>query len=229
MTVTPAELLALGFFLGMRHATDADHVVAVTTIVCRERAARSAMAIGALWGVGHTVTILIVGGAIILFGAVIPPRLGLTLEMAVAVMLILLGMLNLLGPGRASDAVPHIQSHSMGADTHRRHHLRPLVIGVVHGLAGSAAVALLVLATIHRPLWAIVYLGIFGAGTVLGMMLLTTAMMMPLAAASRRFGVIERVTARVTGALSLAFGLFLFYRLGIVDGLFTHAPRWTPH
>lgn len=95
-------------------------------------------------------------------------------------------------------------------------------------MAGSAAVALLVLATIHRPLWGIVYLGIFGAGTVLGMMVLTTAMVMPLAAASRKFAAVERVMARLTGALSLAFGLFLVYRIGVVDGLFMGTPNWTP-
>jgi high-affinity nickel-transport protein len=89
------SILLLGFFLGMRHATDADHVVAVATIVSRERTLRAAAPIGVLWGLGHTLTILLVGGTIILFGIVIPPRVGLTMEFSVAVMLILLGALNL--------------------------------------------------------------------------------------------------------------------------------------
>src|SRR5215471_11529657 len=91
------SIIALGFFLGMRHATDADHVVAVTTIVSRERSVRGAALIGILWGLGHTLTIFLVGSFIILFGVVIPPRLGLTMELSVGLMLILLGILNLSG------------------------------------------------------------------------------------------------------------------------------------
>ena len=93
-------ILGIGFFLGMRHATDPDHVVAVSTIVSREKSIPRAGMIGILWGVGHTITILVVGAAIILFGFVIPPRLGLALEFSVALMLILLGVLNLTGAMR---------------------------------------------------------------------------------------------------------------------------------
>ena len=218
MTMSPAALLALSILLGMRHATDTDHVIAVTTIVSRQRGLRRAAAVGALWGLGHTLTILVVGGAIVLFGLVIPQRLGLWLEMGVAGMLIVLGALNLRG-GAAPDQTHVHASKSQDVGW------RPLAIGVVHGLAGSAAVALLVLSTFHEPVWAILYLAIFGLGTVLGMMLVTSAMTMPLAAASRRFKSLERVTAKLTGALSLAFGLALAYRLGVVDGLFTAAPR----
>ncbi len=223
MTVSPAALLAIGFLLGMRHATDADHVVAVTTIVCRQRGLRGAMAVGALWGLGHTVTMLAVGGAIILYDVVIPPRLGLCLEMAVAGMLILLGVVNLRPMGRR-DRGPADEQMARTRTTR----WRPLAIGLVHGLAGSAAVALLVLATIRQAMWAIIYLALFGVGTVLGMIFLTTMMTMPLAAAARRFGALEPVAAKLTGALSLAFGLVLAYRLGVVDGLFTGAPHWTP-
>src|SRR5882672_8369859 len=91
------SIIALGFFLGMRHATDPDHVIAVSTIVSRQRSIRHAALIGALWGLGHTITILVVGSAIILFGLVIPPRLGLTMELSVGLMLILLGILSLSG------------------------------------------------------------------------------------------------------------------------------------
>src|ERR1700688_2081426 len=95
--VTLLSIIALGFFLGMRHATDPDHVIAVTTIVSRQRSIRNAALMGVLWGLGHTITILAVGSAIILFGIVIPPRLGLTMELSVGLMLILLGVLNLSG------------------------------------------------------------------------------------------------------------------------------------
>src|SRR6266436_4637777 len=95
--ITLLSIVALGFFLGMRHATDADHVIAVTTIVSRQRNIRHAAMVGALWGVGHTITIFVVGSAIILFGIVIPTRVGLTMELSVGLMLILLGILNLSG------------------------------------------------------------------------------------------------------------------------------------
>ena len=93
------SLLVLGFLLGTRHATDADHIVAIATIVSRQRSLRGSAMIGALWGIGHTLTILVVGGAIILFGIVIPPRLGLAMEFGVGIMLILLGVLTLTGMG----------------------------------------------------------------------------------------------------------------------------------
>src|SRR5450432_3037335 len=91
------SIVAIGFWLGMQHATNADHVIAVTTIVSRQRSIRHAALIGALWGVGHTITIFLVGAAIILLGLKIPQRLGLTMELSVGLMLILLGILNLTG------------------------------------------------------------------------------------------------------------------------------------
>jgi high-affinity nickel permease len=90
-------ILAVGFFLGMRHATDPDHVIAVTTIVSNQRNSMRAALIGAFWGVGHTVTIFVVGAAIILFNLVIPVRVGLSMEFSVAVMLIILGLMNVAG------------------------------------------------------------------------------------------------------------------------------------
>jgi high-affinity nickel-transport protein len=225
-------ILGLGFFLGLRHATDPDHVVAITTIVSRERSTRAALAIGALWGLGHSVTILVVGGAIVLFGLVIPPRLGLSMEMAVAVLLIVLGAMNLTGVleniltrGKSNE-----QRHD-GDHDHPRvalapsrrltrlQSVRPLVIGLVHGLSGSAAVALLVLTTMPDGRWAMVYLAVFGVGTVFGMMLLTTLMAAPIARAASWSPAAGRGLIRLTGVLSLSFGLFLAYRVGIQDGL----------
>src|SRR6266853_123284 len=154
----------LGFFLGMRHATDPDHVVAVTTIVSHEGRLDRAGAIGMLWGLGHTVTILLVGGAILLFDVVIPPRIGLTMEFSVAVMLVLLGVLSLVprldGHRHSGDSTPETKGERWFVSRHQS--LRPLAIGVVHGLAGSAAVALLVLATISNAMWGVVYLAVFG-------------------------------------------------------------------
>lgn len=234
--MTWLAILALGFFLGMRHATDSDHVVAVTTIVSRERTPRAALWIGALWGLGHSATILLVGGAIVLFGWVIPARVGLSMEMSVAVMLVVLGLMNLSSALTSIQQTAHAHGHggpsqepSPPRHVHVRGPLRPLAIGVVHGMAGSAAVALLVLATITSPSMALVYLAIFGAGTVAGMMLLTLAMALPITALSKRFGNLELTMARVTGLVSIAFGLLLAYQIGFGDGLFTANPTWDPH
>lgn len=223
--MTLLAILSVGFFLGMRHATDADHVVAVTTIVARERNIKAALWIGALWGIGHTATIMLVGGAIVVLGVVIPPRLGLSMEMSVAVMLIGLGAMNLSGAMKRIDEA----AHNRPITIMRGGLARPLLVGVVHGLAGSAAVALLVLATIRDAVTAIVYLGTFGLGTVVGMMLLTSAMAAPIAVASKRFQSAEPQIARVSGLVSVVFGLFLVYQIGIVDGLLSASPTWSPH
>ena len=264
MTALVAILL-LGFFLGMRHATDPDHVVAVTTIVSRERTMLHATTIGALWGLGHTLTILVVGAAIILFKLTIPPRIGLSMELCVGLMLILLGILNLTGILRRAIEWITIRRLGSGAHSHfllgRRmvhthdengepvlldslsilgwtpqlwkqlglfHVLRPLVVGIVHGLAGSAAVALLVLTTISRPSWAIGYLLIFGMGTVAGMMLITAAIALPFAYSLRHFTRLNHGLALASGFVSVAFGMFLCYQTGFVDGLFTSHPNWIP-
>jgi len=224
------SMALLGFFLGMRHATDPDHVVAVTTIVSRERRVDRAGGIGMLWGLGHTVTILLVGGAILLFDVVIPPRIGLTMEFSVAVMLVLLGMLSLV---HRRDGHRHIRDSTQETKRERwfvsRHQsLRPLAIGVVHGLAGSAAVALLVLATISSPMWGVVYLAVFGIGTIAGMMLITTAISIPFAYTSRRLAGFNRSLGFASGLSSLVFGMFLIYQIAFVDGLFTAYAHWTP-
>jgi ABC-type nickel/cobalt efflux system permease component RcnA len=241
----------LGLILGMRHSTDADHVVAISTIVSKQRSIRNAAFIGSVWGLGHTITIFIVGSLIILFGVEIPPRLGLSMEFSVAVMLILLGILNLTGvmqkmtsyftpaiAGSAGSTTPAQQDKSknrlerwLDKSVGRfglYQCLRPLVIGLVHGLAGSAAVALLVLSTIHNPVWATVYLLIFGAGTMIGMMCMTAAIAVPLTFAGDRFAKLGQYLGAVSGVVSLCFGSFLVYQLGFLGGLFTSHPQWTP-
>ncbi len=234
-------IAGVGLLLGMRHSTDPDHVVAVSTIVSKQRSIRQAGLIGTIWGLGHTFTIFAVGSMIILFGVVIPPRLGLSMEFSVALMLILLGVLNLTGVmqrmtayltrNRSSAAVV-TQAETLLDRTVGRFGIyecvRPLVIGIVHGLAGSAAVALLVLSTIHSPLWATVYLLIFGAGTMVGMMCMTAMMAVPLAYAGSRFSSLSRVFSVASGVVSVCFGCFLVYQLGFLGGLFTSHPQWTP-
>jgi high-affinity nickel-transport protein len=263
---TLTTVLALGFFLGMRHATDADHVIAVATIVARERNARSAALIGAAWGLGHTLTILAVGGGIILLGWVIPPRVGMSMEMAVGFMLCVLGLVNLRGitgwiresldemrNGPARHVHSHAHQHGDYVHTHVHAHepeshphdptrtpvswldrhfgrvgvyqlVRPLVVGVVHGLAGSAAIALLVLATIQSSRSALFYLFVFGVGTIAGMMLITAAIGVPFARTGKRFARVHRTLRFASGAISLGFGVFFAYQAGVTGGLFAHRP-----
>lgn len=229
--MTPLPLVALGFVLGVRHATDTDHVVAVTALVSRERSFRSALALGGFWGLGHMLTLLAIGGAIVACGLVIPRHVGLWLEMTVAVMLVLLGAANLGARAAVRTQPPHgaVPTSRKGAPRGAlgvwlRRGSRSLVVGAVHGLAGSAAVALLVLTAERRVLPALGYLALFGAGTILGMLLVTATFVVPLRVATTRFASLERAIARATGVLSVAVGLFLAYRIGFVDGLlFGHA------
>lgn len=209
-------VVLLGFLLGMRHATDPDHVVAVTTIVSQQKSLARAARTGVLWGIGHTATIILVGGAIIVLKvqlSAIPARVGLSLEFAVAVMLIVLGLLTLAGgEKRVADSTA-----------------RPLTVGFIHGLAGSAAVATLPqVALIPNPLWALAYLGVFGVGTIAGMLLITVSIAAPSLLATQRFAGLNRSLRIVSGVASIAFGLFLAHRIGFVNGLFTAAPAWTP-
>jgi ABC-type nickel/cobalt efflux system permease component RcnA len=241
----------LGLILGMRHSTDADHVVAISTIVSKQRSIRSAALIGSVWGLGHTITIFVVGSLIILFGVTIPPRLGLSMEFSVAIMLILLGILNLTGVmqrittyftptsarvSNAREGAPLLVMPSKGrgrigtslATIGLYQCIRPLAIGLVHGLAGSAAVALLVLSTIHNPYWATAYLIVFGIGTMIGMMCMTAAIAVPLTYAGDRFSKLSHYFGVASGMVSLCFGSFLVYQLGFLGGLFTSHPQWTP-
>jgi high-affinity nickel-transport protein len=276
--VNSLPVVVVGFLLGMMHATDADHVVAITTIVSRERTVRSAASIGVLWGIGHTLTVLLVGGAIILFSLVIPPRLGLAMEFGVSLMLIALGVFTLAGVSRWArarllpgpdgsfashvhgDAEPaHLHVHVHGDYVHSHVHghgnsdhghseaatpqawldrrlsglsaykaIRPLAIGVVHGLAGSAAIALLILAQIRQPLLAVAYLLVFGVGTIAGMMLITSAIAVPFAYSLKRVPFLHVWLRLAAGIVSLALGLYLAYHIGVVDGLFMGEAKWQP-
>jgi ABC-type nickel/cobalt efflux system permease component RcnA len=260
------SILAVGFFLGMRHATDPDHVIAVTTIVSNQRNSMRAALIGAFWGIGHTLTIFVVGAGIILFNLVIPVRVGLSMELSVAVMLIILGLWNVAGFLRSApvalvpdheEKIVHSHPHSHGDLVHNHPHahqheshphsdvpldwmdrvfgkvslyqyFRPLVVGIVHGLAGSAAVALLVLTTIRNVHWAVAYLLIFGVGTIAGMMLITMSIASAFTMMGKGRQKFSRRLALASGLLSVAFGLFVAYQICFVNGLFTNHARWTP-
>jgi high-affinity nickel-transport protein len=251
----------VGFWLGMRHATDPDHVVAVSTIVARNKKWGASWLLGAVWGLGHTVTIFLVGAAIILFKVAIPPRVGLSMELAVGGVLIALGAFNMAG---FSLGAVGVKTHSHGHDHHDpEHHHLPLAgthshehahlrdvklgwlkrhvhdaglfqllrsgaVGLVHGLAGSAAVALLVLAAIPEPRAALAYLLVFGAGTLAGMLIMSSLMELSMLSLSRWWPRADRAMSFATGLLSAGFGLWVVYKIGWSDGLFAANPSWTP-
>ena len=187
--------LALGFVLGMRHALDPDHLAAMATIVSRERSLPRAAIQGGIWGVGHTASLLLVGLAVVLIGAPLPVSWSRWFELAVAAMLILLGILTLIRRRHETPALPGAR--------------RPFLVGLVHGLAGSGALTIFVLASIRSPALALATIAIFGAGSVGGMMLMSALFALPFAwTGAPRLGSTTRTLA---GVASIAVGLYCGY------------------
>ncbi len=195
---TPVAI-AVGVTLGLRHATDADHVVALSTMVQRQSGLRGALILGAAWGVGHTLVLLAAGVPIVVLGIEMPPAFDRVADAAVAAMLIVLGLHHLLRGNRARSR------RSSSAP------VRPFLVGMVHGLAGSAGIALLALTTIGARTTAMLYLMLFGLGSVVGMMALTSLLALPLRYAGRR-GRFEPWLVRAASVVSLGFGLALAVR-----------------
>ena len=206
MTLLPA--LAFGFVLGVRHATDADHLAAVGTIASARSAGpawRSAL-VGAWWGAGHSLSVLLVGGALVLMRTPMPPRVALALEFGVAIMLVGLGVATLAR-----------RTHETGASA-----LRPFLIGTMHGLAGSAVLALLLIGTTDSATTAAAYLLCFCLGTVAGMSLVSALMTIP-ARIRPGFTFGHRVRV-VAGVASVIVGLTIAHRVGVREGLFAATP-----
>jgi ABC-type nickel/cobalt efflux system permease component RcnA len=228
--------LALGFLLGLRHALDADHLVAVSTIVGREKSLWRSSVVGAIWGAGHTVSLLVAAVAVILLKLTISPRVALALELGVGVMLIVLGA-DLLRRVIRGEVVVHSHPHGHAGDEHAHWHVhsesqelapgshhpvgkRPFFVGLVHGLAGSAALMLFVLTTIPGPWMGVLYVVVFGAGTIGGMLVMSTLIGLPFALASRAMPRFVGAVQFAAGLGSLSFGLFYAWRIGSGAGLF---------
>ena len=229
--------LALGFVLGLRHALDADHLAAVSTFVTEERSLLRSSLIGVSWGLGHTAALLVFGLGVAAFRFALTPRFSQFLEFLVGCMLVLLGgnVLYKLAKGRAlhvhthaHDGGPHTHLHMHAAEAghdhphqHRTLRLngRPFVVGVVHGLAGTAALMMLVVSAIPSLWLAAGYILIFGVGSIGGMTVMSLLMTVPLTLAARRLGLIERLIRLAAGLFSLVFGLYLVWEVGLIQSL----------
>jgi MFS family permease len=214
------SIFLFGFVMGVRHAFEADHLAAVASLATGRRGLRSGLVQGAAWGLGHTLTLLLVGGACLVLGQAVPARWATGLEALVGVMLLALGA-DVLRRSRRQRVHVHVHGHDDGTrhwhahrhepaaahDPTRHEHahprhltLRALAVGLVHGLAGSAALFLLTLQVVPSPGLGLAYIALFGAGSILGMALLGAVIMVPLRAASP-------LLTRLQGGLEAAVGL----------------------
>ena len=232
-------ILTFGFIVGLQHATEADHVVAVTTLLSRNNKLAKASLLGAFWGLGHTLTLSLVGLAILLLAVNIPKKLGLSLEFGVGVMLLILGIAALrsvksnksldnffrmftgrhIHPHYHGDKIhvhPHSHEHATDDGGHSHSH-KSIIIGMMHGLAGSSALMLVVLSTVDSITTGLTYIAIFGIGSIVGMILISTIIGIPFVYIAKRRGKIHqhiRVTAAFT---SIGFGVYIIYKIGILE------------
>jgi cytochrome c biogenesis protein CcdA len=222
-----ATVAGVGFVLGLRHALDPDHVVAVTTLASQKIGLRRTSLVGAFWGLGHALSLGLAGGVILALRLTVPPTASHALEALVAVMLVVLGTLALRRALRwklhahphQHDGTTHVHFHAHRREetqVHRHPHplqggLRPFLVGLVHGLAGSAGLALLALTAAPTLGAGLVYLAIFGLGSIAGMLLLSALMSVPLSYVEARYTALHRAVQVAAGAVSVAFGLYLLW------------------
>jgi len=234
------SILGLGLVFGLKHATEADHIIAVSTIVSEHRKLLRAALVGALWGLGHTVSLVIVGVIVLALKVAIPENFAGWLEFAVAIMIIVLGLMALRRALRSRHSSFHIHRHDHGLLEHSHLHfhegevnpdsgshshgvlrlgLKPVIVGAVHGLAGSAALTLLVLTQIASPLLGFFYLVTFGIGSILGMLFMSGLIGLPFVLSSRGMGRFQYQLQLLAGILSIVFGIWYGYETGIVSGI----------
>jgi sulfite exporter TauE/SafE len=235
--LSAAPVLVFGFVLGLKHAVEADHLAAVSAIVSERKSLWSSSLVGGLWGVGHTLALLVAGVAVILFHFRVGERTERALEFTVGLMLVALGAnalrklarggrlhLHVHRHGGRAHIHPHVHDGAPEPEPHTHHGLRlgprPLLVGMLHGLAGSAALTLLVLSTISSPAVGLLYLVVFGVGSAGGMMLMSALFGLPVYLTAARFTRAHLAVRGLAGLFSLCLGLFTVYEVGFVNGLF---------
>ena len=235
-TSIPA-ILGLGFFLGLKHATEADHLAAVTTIVSGRKSIWNSALVGGLWGLGHTISLFVAGIFVLLLNFQISERTERALEFCVGLMLTILGLnvfRKLIKGGKL-----HFHTHEHGGREHVHPHIhesepdeahthhglslspRALFIGMVHGMAGSAALMLLVIPTIDSRSLGLLYIVIFGVGSIGGMMLMSLLVSLPFRLTEFKFERINRLMQIAAGVISVSLGLWIVYEKGFSEGLFS--------
>lgn len=216
--ILPVLPLLLGLFLGVKHALETDHLVAVSTIVAEQGSILRSALVGVFWGLGHTSSLFVAALLVIGLRVHIPARAALSLEFLVALMLVGLGAQAVRG-WLHQRAVPGQHSHGKGVPFYRVGQ-RPYLVGLVHGMAGSATLMLLVLSTIPSPWQGLFYVLLFGLGSVVGMLLITVLLSFPLHLSARRLGGLFGHIRLAAGLVSIVFGLFLSWQIGFAEGLF---------
>jgi sulfite exporter TauE/SafE len=206
MEVSLLSILALGFVIGIKHAIEPDHVIAVSTIASQSKKFLRSSLAGVFWGIGHTATLFVVGTVLILMKGEIPEKWAMSLEFLVGIMLVYLGITSIL-------AHEHKHQHKDIS------YARSMLIGLVHGLAGSAYMVLLTMSTVKSIWEGAIYILIFGAGTVVGMLIFTTIIGVPFVLSAKKLSINKTLT-QSTGAISTVFGIYYMYNLGITEGLF---------
>jgi ABC-type nickel/cobalt efflux system permease component RcnA len=229
-------VLGIGFLLGIRHAFDADHIVAVSTIASRTGNLFKAAMSGLYWGIGHTLTLFVIGMVFISLKIAIPEKVALSMEMLVGIMLVVLGWTTFTTfmkkkvhahvhqhEGEKEEHI-HFHSHAVNEEHQHEHVSNPerksFFVGMVHGLAGSGALILLLMASMQSVAEAAIYITFFGAGTILGMILFAIVIGLPFVILAKHTVHLEKRLGMVTGVLSVLFGLFFIYEIAFLEGLF---------
>jgi nickel/cobalt transporter (NicO) family protein len=237
--ISTASVLLFGLVFGLKHAVEADHLAAVSTIVSERKSVFSSSLVGGLWGIGHTVSLFVAGVSVLLLNLKIGERTALGLEFCVAVMLVALGanaLRKLLRGGTL-----HAHSHRHGKHAHLHPHIheelakarkqpqdthhdltlnaRPLLVGMVHGLAGSAALMLLVVSTVSTRAIGLAFIAVFGLGSIGGMMVMSALVSMPFRFTANRFKRAHRAVQILAAIFSLGLGMMMAYQIGFLDGL----------
>lgn len=214
--------LGLGFILGIRHAFDADHVTAIATMAHTQRSVKRAAELGLLWGIGHTLSLLAIGFLVLLFKTALPENLAVLFELAAGTMLIIIGVTVLAQMAKMHShqhrhgAMQHAHFHThVSSKTHNHKH-RPLLLGLVHGLAGSALVSILALSSMPSLSLGLLYIILFGIGSILGMMLITNIVLHLLHFFTLLGDQKLKMLHLISGLMSIAIGIGIVYRLVLI-------------
>jgi ABC-type nickel/cobalt efflux system permease component RcnA len=210
LAISFISILILGFILGIKHSIEPDHIIAVSTMVSKSKKLRTSTLTGVFWGIGHTITLFIVGMVLVLLKGELSEKWAMSLEFLVGIMLVTLGIKSLLFIKESSQNSNHDRKSSL---------LKITLIGVIHGLAGSAAMVLLTMSTVSSIWECALYILIFGAGTILGMLCFTTIIGIPFVYSKKSIGLNSRLT-QLAGSVSFIFGIYYMYNLGVTEGLF---------